>query len=105
MKKHFQNLSVAKALSEKALNEASELYFVAVQAIASHYRVYIVTGQMSDIWQIGEKWGDFKMDDDKCSRAERNAFKALAKLDDMVEDLRIGPSNMERFNPLPEITT
>lgn len=47
----------SKKKVDAELNRSSLLYFAAVQEIANKYQVHIVTGHMSDLWQIGEKWG------------------------------------------------
>lgn len=99
MKTEIKNFLHAKKLIDEQVDHASRLYIEAVQEIANHCRVHIVTGQMSDIWQVGERWGEFKMEDDNCSRKERAAHKALEKLDAAASEINIGPSNMERFSP------
>lgn len=89
----------AKRTVDESVNRAADLYIAAVQAIANKYRLFIVTGHMSRTWQVAEKWGEFRMSGDRCSRRERMAFNALTRLDEQAAEIHIGPSNMERYEP------
>ena len=81
---------------KKVQAEAEDCYISAIQHFVDYYKVTLVTGQMSDIWQIEteagrlHEWSDFD---------KHPLFKDLKALDEMAEDFGIGPSNMEKFEP------
>ncbi len=83
---------------EKITEEAWGVYNAEVQTIANKHGVQIATGHMSDFWQVkrprARKWINELYD-------EHPAFDDLRVLDAIAVELRIGPSNMMMFNPLP----
>lgn len=86
----------AKKRVDCEIDRASLLYNNAVQAIADKHNVFIATGHMSDAWKVGKTWGDFV---DEYDNPPHPAFRDLEKLDKLASEIRIGPSNMERYYP------
>lgn len=96
MKKELRAFAEAKQRVDAAIEAASRFYIEAVQAIANKHKVFIVTGHLSDIWQVGKKWGEFQAEYDNPKHA---AFADLERLDELASEIGIRPSNMERYEP------
>lgn len=93
-----QEFAREAAQIQSAIEHAEVLYRQAVQFLVNKHHVELATGQLSDTWQIKIKdcWTD------EYEAEKHPFFKALALLDGVASELRLGPSNMERFNPSPK---
>lgn len=90
-----QEFARETAIIHTAIEHADILYRQAVQFLVDKHNVELATGHLSDTWQIKIE-GEWTCEYD----AENHPFfKALKKLDGVAVELRLGPSNMERFNP------
>lgn len=95
-----QEFSKEAAQIQHAIEHAEVLYRNAIQYLVNKHKVELATGQLSDTWQIqieGQWTAQYESDD-------HPFFKALNLLDAVASDLRLGPSNMERFSPVSPAT-
>lgn len=78
------------------------LYEDEIQKIVNKHKVTLVTGHMSTTWQIyipKLKTYMSELDFELEKKRAPKIFKDLKRLDDMVEQYNIGPTNLLRYTP------